>query len=110
MFTEIFKVKKELRLNIALFICSLSMCFIIGEIVIRSLGHTDPDGNFFFRSRRLKPYHLPASDIKKKVEAFLATPTSFITYDPALGWSHRPNRTSQSNLFILENELHETII
>lgn len=94
-------MKRETWLQLVLLSCSLLLCFILGEILIRFLGDTDPDGNFFFRSRRLKPYHLPTSDIKKKVEAFLAAPTSFVTYDPALGWSHRPMSKSDDGLYYL---------
>ncbi|NWG76198.1 MAG: SGNH/GDSL hydrolase family protein, partial [Rubrivivax sp.] len=65
------------------------------------MGHYDPDGNFLVGKKRLRPYHLPIAGIEKKINIYLASTTSFIIYDPLLGWTHRPRSRSTNNLYFL---------
>jgi hypothetical protein len=63
---------------------------VVGETVIRLVGESDEDGNFYLRGHHVRPYYLPVKRIARAVEAYLATPTTFLIADPALGWAPRP--------------------
>jgi hypothetical protein len=63
---------------------------VVGETVIRLVGESDEDGNFYLRGHHVRPYYLPVKRIARAVETYLATPTTFLIADPALGWAPRP--------------------
>lgn len=90
---------KHLYLRLALGLCSMAICLLIGEITIRPLGSSDIDGNFTFRSRTLKPYHLPIRATREKIGRYLSSPSSAIVYDPVLGWAPRPHGSSLNGLY-----------
>ena len=65
---------------------------------MRYLGHYDADGNFFFRSKHLRPYRLPLIFLKEKFK-HLSFSTVCGVYDPDLGWSSRPPCASEDGLY-----------
>jgi hypothetical protein len=91
--------RKNLFLNLSLLGCALLICFSIGEIGIRCIGHTDADGNFFVRERKLRPYHLPLRTTQSKIESYLQSSTPFIIYDSILGWKPRSSSVSANGLY-----------
>lgn len=97
-------MKNQIYLNLLLSVCSLLICFAVGEVGIRYFGTYDEDGNFTFYEHTLKPYHLSTATITAKVEQYLrlsATPPATLTlvYDAKLGWSPRPNSQSADGFF-----------
>lgn len=93
-------MKKRTGINIFLYICSILICFIVGEIIIRTFGHCDIDGNFYFLSIRLRPYKLPVLATKKKIDGYFSLAISYITYDSLLGWSNKPRGTSDDGNYL----------
>ena len=63
----------------------------MAEVVVRSVGAYDQDGNFIIYGRVLKPYHLPVRTMQKKVDIYAASDHTRLMYDPNLGWTPRPN-------------------
>jgi len=88
------------KLGRGLLALSISLAVGLGlcEIVVRSLGHIDQDGNFLLRSRRIRPYSPPVASVEKQVASYLSA-DSFVAYDPDLGWAPRPNAVSRNGLY-----------
>jgi hypothetical protein len=87
-------VRRALLRGILLF-CSLMLAFGAGEWFVRWQGARNADGTFHFRGLPIRPYALPVKSARAAVDAYLSSSSSFLVYDPYLGWSHRPNaRTS----------------
>lgn len=89
----------DTRSRILLLTCSVALGLVSGEILLRRMGHTTADGNFYLGTRRLRPYHLPVRSTQKAIDAYLASSTSFVMYDGLLGWAPRPGGSSANGLY-----------
>jgi len=96
-------MKRELYTKLIISAISLSLSLGIGEIVVRSYGHFDKDGNFFFKFKQLIPYNMPILTTQEKINNYLSSPSSYIMYDSLLGWSPRPNSSSQNGLYYADS-------
>ena len=92
-------MKKRTYFKLSLCLGSILVCLVIGEGAIRIFGRFDKNGNFFFRSRQLKPYKLPIFQTEKVINKYLSSESSFIIYDPFLGWKPRPMCISLDGLY-----------
>lgn len=88
--------------NLYLLIFSLFVSFLICEMAVRLIGKYDRDGNFYFFSRRLKPYKFSIVATDREINKYLSHPDSSIMYDEDLGWTFRPN-TEAGNRFYFYN-------
>ena len=77
---------------------SLVLAFGIGEWFVRWQGVRDADGTFQFRGRPIRPYALPVHKARAALDAYLSSSSSFLIYDPDLGWHHRPNARTADRL------------
>jgi hypothetical protein len=62
--------------------------------MVRLAIRRDGDGQEWLRDVRLRPYHLPLTEIRATLAA-LAIPAAFLVYDPDLGWAPRPYAASR---------------
>lgn len=69
------------------------------EIMVRVIGHYDPDGNFFFFGRQMKPYRVPVQATKEKIKIYLESPDKVMRYDTSLGWAPEPSSVSRDKLY-----------
>lgn len=86
---------KRISFHLVLFFWTASICFLTGEALIRAFGSSDGDGNFTFRSRRLRPYYLPVRDARAKIHLYRSSSSTSSVYDPHLGWAPKPHGTSK---------------
>lgn len=77
---------------------SLILAFGAGEWFVRWQGVRDADGTFQFRGRLIRPYALPVKGARTIVDSYLSSSSSFLVYDPDLGWRHRPNARTSDQL------------
>lgn len=91
------RVRRALFLGLFL-LFSLAMTFVLGEWYVRTQGGRDADGTFVFRGRPIRPYGLPVHKARGIVDQYLSSSTSFLIYDPDLGWRHRPNARTADQL------------
>jgi len=89
--------------------CICLAIFIFGEIIIRNFGHYDNDGNFFFYSRKLKPYKIPIGTIKENIDISLSSPDTCLIYDSELGWAPKPNTKTINGLYDLNTDGIRTV-
>lgn len=94
----------RLRHKILLLACSLAIGLVAGELLVRCLGRSTSDGNFYIGSKHLRPYHIPVQGIRKAIGDYLARPTSYIMYDPVMGWTPRPGSRSVNGLYRYDRE------
>lgn len=94
---------KLISFSILAFLLSIMVIFTAGELYVRSLCHTDDDGNYFFQHRRLLPYKLPAKTVERKLKEIGGQPNFFVMYDPDLGWTMRPDSISEDGLYITDS-------
>ena len=73
--------------------------FCIAEVFVRVVGSYDADGNFRVLSRALRPLKLPVQSISNTIEAYFRADTSYVLYDPDLGWTIRPNTVSHDQRY-----------
>jgi lysophospholipase L1-like esterase len=59
----------------------------------------DADGQFYFLNRPVRPYTLPVASTTDKIDAYLESSTSYVIYDPDLGWTIRSNSESLDGLY-----------
>lgn len=78
---------------------ALLIGFVLCEFAVRVLGHTDVNGNFYFRNQLLKPYHLPRKTVEHEINRYLASDSSFMLYDSLLGWKPRPKSVSSDGYY-----------
>jgi len=69
-----------------------------GEGFVRWQGARDADGTFQFRGRPIRPFALPVKSARSLVDRYLSSSSSFLIYDPELGWRHRPNARTADQL------------
>jgi hypothetical protein len=74
------------------------LVFAGGEGFVRWQGGRDADGTFHFRGRPIRPYALPVKAARTIVDDYLRSSSSFLVYDPDLGWRHRPNAHTADRL------------
>jgi hypothetical protein len=72
---------------------------IICEGVIRIIGRTDTNGQFYFGGIPLKPYRLPVVSTSEILNSYFNSSTSYVIDDPYLGWTIRPNSISENGLY-----------
>ncbi|MCX6355348.1 MAG: SGNH/GDSL hydrolase family protein [Candidatus Aureabacteria bacterium] len=89
----------QIRAKVFLLGISIAFGLLSGEALLRYLGHSSSDGNFYLGSIHLRPYYVPVRSIEEKLHAYLASPTSFIMYDPLLGWAPRPGSRSMNGIY-----------
>ncbi|MCB0429240.1 MAG: SGNH/GDSL hydrolase family protein [Flavobacteriales bacterium] len=70
------------------------MALLTGEVIMLLITHTDKDGNVWFHSRMLKPYHLPVTEIQANIDGYLSHSNTLRVFDASLGWTNRPNATT----------------
>jgi hypothetical protein len=78
--------------------------FFAGEVLVRVLGGTDADGNFWFRGRILgppQPHLTRLTNLVEKLEA--EEGRSLFTYDVELGWSFRPGAVSEDGRYHIDD-------
>jgi hypothetical protein len=66
------------------------VCCVVLEIAVRVICTRDIDGNRWFGTLQLKPYHLPVLRTAELVRAYAAAPSRIMIYDPDLGWAPQP--------------------
>lgn len=77
---------------------SLMLAFAAGEWFVRWQGARNADGTFLFQGRPIRPYALPVKSARAIVDDYLSSSSSFLVYDPDLGWRHRPNARTSDQL------------
>jgi hypothetical protein len=70
--------------------------FAVLEIAVRVICTRDVDGNRWFGTLQLKPYHLPVRRTADLVRAYAAAPSRIMVYDPDLGWVPQPSRNEHN--------------
>ncbi|MBI3315975.1 MAG: SGNH/GDSL hydrolase family protein [Candidatus Omnitrophica bacterium] len=101
-------MNKELKFSIALFFCAIAVAFLMGEALVRWIGHFDGDGNFFVHSFKLYPYRVPLEKWNESIHQYLLSENSYLKYDPFLGWSPRPNSRSEDGLYSYNSDAIRT--
>jgi hypothetical protein len=82
-----------------LFLVSSVVAFVAGEVIVRWTGHHDADGTFHFLGRPVRPFALPVHKTQAIVDQYSRSTSSFLVYDPWLGWRPRPNARSEDGLY-----------
>jgi hypothetical protein len=78
------------RRKLLLGACFALVSFLVLEMGVRVMGRRDADGNRWFGSLRLKPYHLPVKHTADLVREYDAAKSRIVVYDPELGWTPQP--------------------
>lgn len=78
---------------------SATLAAAVGELAIRLLGRTDAHGNFYVRTLRLRPYHLPTKRLAERVERYVTHGPVSRRYDPLSGWSPLPRGQTANGLY-----------
>ena len=71
----------------------LVLAFVVAEVVVRSMGETDEDGNFFFGRENqvaIGAINPPVEWIRGKIERYESSDDSRMIFDENTGWSPRP--------------------
>ncbi len=87
-------MNKKLRFSIVLVFIVLFFSFLAGETVVRLIGSSDANGNFYIGSFRLYPYRVPTSQWNSKMDDYLKSSQWNIAYDSVTGWSFQPKTKS----------------
>jgi hypothetical protein len=77
----------------------LLISFSLGECGARLLSHTDEDGNVTLRSTRLRPYRVPLTRVRERVNELESRNDVCIAYDADLGWAPVPNSTCHEGMY-----------
>ena len=78
---------------------SLVVTFLFLELIVRLMGSYDELGQFVFMDEVIRPYKYPTEQAQSLLDEYLASPDSYIMYDPYLGWTIRPNAESENGLY-----------
>jgi len=74
-----------------------------GEVLVRVLGNTDADGNFWLGGRILGPQQPQRTRLTNLVEEFeTREDASLFVYDAELGWNLRPGASSANGLYHID--------
>ena len=86
------------------------MALILGEIVVRSCGSVDKDGNFFVNTLKCYPYQWPVKRVRerKSQRLFYFSKYHFMGYDRNLGWAPRPSSMSPGGMYIYNKDAIRT--
>lgn len=89
------------RLFISFCLSSIGLAFVAGslEVLVRLFMEQDTDGNSWFRSKQLRPYHLPIQRVRSLINSYTEASNSYMIYDSQIGWSIRPNSVSKDKLY-----------
>ncbi|MHC4493935.1 MAG: SGNH/GDSL hydrolase family protein, partial [Planctomycetota bacterium] len=75
------------------------MSLAAAEGMVRLVGRTDADGQFFVRDRPLRPHRLPTRRLNRFLAHYRRNESeAAIRYDPKLGWIPRPRHRSANGL------------
>jgi len=80
------------------FCISLALVFGAGEWFVRWQGVRNADGTFLFRGRPVRPFALPIKSARAIVDDYVRSSSSFLIYDPDLGWRNRSNARTADQL------------
>jgi hypothetical protein len=73
---------------------------VTGEVVVRALGHTDADGNFWLGGKIRGPRQPELTRLTSLIEEYEARPDEVMyAYDAELGWLWRPGATSEDGRY-----------
>jgi hypothetical protein len=95
---------KKILKNLILFLISLFLVFLACEGIVRLLGKHDRDGNFYFFSRKIRPYKYPIAVVKNQIAKYYSKFSSFLVYDPDLGWVPRPMSVSNNGIYFYNRD------
>jgi len=84
------------RYEILLVVLSTALTALLaGELAVRLLGHSDIDGNLYFRGHRLRPYALPIQRIGESLRTYENSPSIVVRRDEEVGWSPKPGSSNE---------------
>ncbi|MBZ0302902.1 MAG: SGNH/GDSL hydrolase family protein [Anaerolineae bacterium] len=92
-------MKRPSYANLVLAAASVVIVLIVCEGVVRVGGQTDENNQFYFGNQAIKPYALPVTSVTRQINEYVNAPTSYIEYDPDLGWTNRPKGASENGLY-----------
>jgi len=76
----------------------MALSVALAEAGVRALVRTDADGGVSLLGRPLPPRTLPVETTRRNLEAFLASPRTFLAWDAGTGWAPRPGAASADGL------------
>lgn|SRR5574341_839335 len=85
--------------NLLIALLSLVLTLAVCEVVVRLVGKQDENGAFTFNRMPVRPYRLDIERVESILNQYSASSTSYVMYDPYLGWTHRPNSQSENGLY-----------
>lgn len=85
--------------KIGILLLAIVFGFVVCELAVRAIGRTDPDGNFYWFSRKILPYKYPIEAARYQIAKYQANFSSYVSYDPDLGWTPRPLSISNNKLY-----------
>ncbi len=100
------KISRATLLKILIALISTVFCLVILEVGFRLVSRRDEDGTYWFRSARLKPFHVPVNQVRHEFERYRGANDSTLIYDPDLGWNQRPNVAHHNDAGFVSIEPH----
>lgn len=79
------------------------LALLLSEAAIRILGETDENGQFWLMGRRLQPYRLPLASVARTLDRYAGDDSSYLTYDPEVGWRPRGGGRSADGLYVVNS-------
>jgi len=80
-------------------VAALVVSVALAELLVRAVVRTDADGGASLFGRPLPPRPLPVETTRRNLDAFLASPRTFLAWDAGTGWAPRPGATSADGLY-----------
>ena len=80
-------------------IVSLVVGLAISEVIVRTTITTNADGQDFFFDEPIRPYRISLHKSRDLLDSYISSSTSYIKYDPLLGWVQRSNSSSTNGLY-----------
>lgn len=91
--------KRRWVFRIIALLAGLLVAFAIAEIVVRGLGETDADGNFFYDGKPVGAINPPVEWVREKIARYQNSDDTRMIYDPDTGWSPRPNVVTHKGMY-----------